>query len=86
MTSYRALMVAFVAAVAISAGTPPSAKPRQATHTIAWYAQNHEAREEMLRRCRNDMGLSRSVECLNAEAGGNSAYSNALSRRAWGRS
>lgn len=84
MSSYRTVAIIFVAILAIGIGTPPEARQKEATHNIAWYAQNHAAREAMLRKCRSDMAMSRRVECLNAEAGSNASYSNRLNSRAWG--
>lgn len=86
MTSYRAITIAVVAIMAMGVGTPPSARTTQPAHNIAWYAQHNAARELMLHHCRSNMALSKSVECLNAEAGGNSEYSNRLNNRAWRRS
>ena len=83
MTSYRALGIIMVAIGAIGVGTPPEAKQREA-HNIQWYATHHAEREAMLKRCRSDMGFSRNTECLNAEAGSTTEYSNRLNARAWG--
>ena len=83
MTSYRALGVAIVAVCAIGVGTSPDAKQREA-HNIQWYATHHPERTAMLKRCRSDMGFSHNTECLNAEAGSNTEYSNRLNARAWG--
>ena len=86
MTSYRAVTIAIVAIMAIGIGTPPSAKNRLPIHNIAWYSQHNAARELMLHTCRSDMAMSKDLECLNAEAGGDTERSNRLNKRAWPRS